>query len=229
MVHTCCMLTYRPYKTDQRVPGGDWPDARRVCACAARPLLRPTVVLYPSDKTWEGKGRQRQGGGGAKGVLAADGQKSCSSSSSTRRPIRCKPCTVCQCALSQPQTNSWIDHSFSAWRGAFAALGVAPERDASQGATEPPRALRSPRWGLGRHRCRRQRPTDAAQQKAQDSGKKKTHTDKNLLLVNEHTTKVIYLGPTVAGKTHDKQAADGAQMGSPTNATLGEGHGFPGL
>src|SRR6266852_4262628 len=33
---------------------------------------------------------------------------------------------------------------------------------------------------------RRQRPPNAAQQQEQDSGKKKTHTDKNLLLVNEH-------------------------------------------
>jgi hypothetical protein len=27
------------------------------------------ALLYPPDKTWEGKVRQRQGGGGAKGVL----------------------------------------------------------------------------------------------------------------------------------------------------------------
>src|SRR6516164_2654189 len=37
---------------------------------------------------------------------------------------------------------------------------------------------------------------------------KKTHTDKNLLLVNETTSKVVYLGPTTAGRTHDKKAAD---------------------
>ena len=46
---------------------------------------------------------------------------------------------------------------------------------------------------------RRQRPTDPGQQQAHYSGKKKTHTDKNLLLVNEHTRKVVYLGPTIAG------------------------------
>src|SRR5262249_57668051 len=28
------------------------------------------AVLYPPDKTWEGKARQRQGGGGAQGVLS---------------------------------------------------------------------------------------------------------------------------------------------------------------
>src|SRR5438034_408280 len=75
---------------------------------------------------------------------------------------------------------------------------------------------------------RHQRPTDAAQQKELYSGKKKTHTDKNLVLVNEHTTKVVYLGPTVAGKTHDKKAADAAQICYPTNATLGKDTGFQG-
>ena len=73
---------------------------------------------------------------------------------------------------------------------------------------------------------RRQRPTDAAQQKELYSGKKKTHTDKNLVLVNAHTTKVVYLGPTVTGKTHDKKAADAAHICYPTNATLGEDRVF---
>jgi DDE superfamily endonuclease len=75
---------------------------------------------------------------------------------------------------------------------------------------------------------RRQRPTNAAQQQEQYSGKKKTHTDKNLLLVNEHTDKVIYLGPTVAGKKHDKKAADEEEIAYPTNATLDKDTGFQG-
>jgi hypothetical protein len=65
-------------------------------------------------------------------------------------------------------------------------------------------------------------------QKGLSSGKKKTPTDKNLVLVNAHTTKVAYLGPTVAGKTHDKKAADAAQICSPTNATVGKDTGFQG-
>ncbi len=35
---------------------------------------------------------------------------------------------------------------------------------------------------------------------------KKTHTDKNLLLANENTKKIVYLSPTVEGKKHDKKA-----------------------
>jgi hypothetical protein len=42
------------------------------------------------------------------------------------------------------------------------------------------------------------------------SGKKKAHADKNILLVNESTGKVLYLSATVAGRTHDKKAADAA-------------------
>ena len=60
------------------------------------------------------------------------------------------------------------------------------------------------------------------------SGKKKAHTDKNLLLVNETTRKVVYLGPTIAGKTHDKKAADEAALVYLTNATLDKDTGFQG-
>jgi hypothetical protein len=52
--------------------------------------------------------------------------------------------------------------------------------------------------------------------------------DKNILLVNETTSKVVYLGPTVAGKTHDKKAADEAKMTYPRNATLDKDTGFQG-
>src|SRR5262245_41877666 len=75
---------------------------------------------------------------------------------------------------------------------------------------------------------RRQRPTDAAQQTAHYSGKKKAHTDKNVLLINEYTSKVVYLSPTVAGKTHDKKAVDEADLVYPVNSTLDKDTGFQG-
>jgi hypothetical protein len=46
--------------------------------------------------------------------------------------------------------------------------------------------------------------------------------------VNETTGKVIYLGPTVAGKTHDKKAVDEAAILYPMNATLDKDTGFQG-
>jgi hypothetical protein len=75
---------------------------------------------------------------------------------------------------------------------------------------------------------RRQRPTDAAQQTAHDSGKQKVHTDKNGLLINAYTRKVVYLSPTVAGKTHDKKAADEAALVYPVHSTLDKDTGFQG-
>ena len=67
-----------------------------------------------------------------------------------------------------------------------------------------------------------------AKQKKHYSGKQKAHTDKNILLVNTNTKKVVYLSPTVAGKTHDKKATDEAQIGYPHNATLDKDTGFQG-
>jgi len=111
---------------------------------------------------------------------------------------------------------------------AFAALGLAPERDASRGATSTLALEGAPDMAIDGTERRLQRPITAAQQQEQYSGKKKTHTDNNLLLVNEHTDTVISLGPAVAGKKPDKKAADEEEIASPTNATLDKDTSFQG-
>ena len=95
---------------------------------------------------------------------------------------------------------------------ALAALGMALERDASRVATSALALEGASAMAIDGTERRRQRPTDAAQHKEPYSGKKKTPTDQHLVLVNAHTTTVVSLGPTVAGKTHDKKAAEQAQM-----------------
>src|SRR5258708_1010495 len=57
---------------------------------------------------------------------------------------------------------------------------------------------------------------------------KKAHTDKNLVLVNVHSYKVVYLSATAVGKQHDKKLADEAAIVYPLNATLGKDTGFQG-
>ena len=57
---------------------------------------------------------------------------------------------------------------------------------------------------------------------------KKAHTDKNLVLVNTHSHKVVYLSPTTPGKKHDKKQADEAAIVYPPQATLGKDTGFQG-
>ena len=185
------------------------------------------AVRYPPDKTWEGKGRQCQRGGGATGVLSQMEDKLFFILVYQKtHPLQTMHGLPFE--LSPPQTNDWIHRLLPVLQRALAALGMAPERDASRIATSPLALEGAPDGVIDGTERRRQRPTNAAQQKEQYSGKKKTHTDKNLVLINAHTTKVIYLGPTVAGKTHDKKAADAAQIGYPTNATLGKDTGVQG-
>jgi DDE superfamily endonuclease len=185
------------------------------------------AVRYPPDKTWEGKVRQRQSGGGAKGVLSQMEDKlffilvyQKTSPLQTMHGL--------QFDLSQPQTHYWIHRLLPILRCALAALDMAPERDASRVATSPLMLEGAPAGALDGTERRRQRPTEAAQQTAHYSGKKKAHTDKNVLLINAYTSKVVYLSPTVAGKTHDKKAADEADLVYPVNSTLDKDTGFQG-
>jgi hypothetical protein len=103
-----------------------------------------------------------------------------------------------------------------------------PARDASHVAHHPLALAGGPDWALDGTARRRQRPVNATQPKEHYSGKKKTQTDKNLLLVNAHTGKVVYLSPTVAGKRHDKKMADEVTIAYPTNAPLTKATGFQG-
>ena len=141
------------------------------------------AALYPSDKTWQGQRRQRQVGGGAKGRMAQMEDK--------LRFIlvyqKTHPLQTMhglQCGLSQPQTHYWIHRLFPVLQRALAALDMAPERDASRGATSPLALAGAPAEALDGTERRRQRPTDACQQTAHYRGKKTAQTDKNLLLVH---------------------------------------------
>jgi hypothetical protein len=107
-------------------------------------------------------------------------------------------------------------------------MGQAPERDAHRVETSALAFAGAPNLAVDGTERRRQGPQDAARQKAYYSGKKKTHTDKNILLINEHTGKVVYLGPTLPGKTHDKKAVDETPVAYRTNTTLDKDNGFQG-
>jgi len=95
------------------------------------------AILYPPDKTWEGKARQRQAGGGAKGVLSQLAAKLLFILVYQKtHPLQTMH--GLQCGLSQPQTHYWIHHLLPVLPRALADLGMAPERDASQVATGYP-------------------------------------------------------------------------------------------
>ena len=185
------------------------------------------TACYPLDNTWQGKVRQRQVGGGAKGILAQMEDKLLFILVYQKtNPLQTMH--GLQFDLSQPQTHYWIHHLLPILQHALADLDMAPERDASRVATSDLTLEGAPNLAIDGTERRRQRPQDTIAQKEHYSGKKKAHTDKNLLLVNEHTGKVAYLGPTIAGKRHDKKAADEAHIAYPTHATLDKDTGFQG-
>src|SRR5271157_2349297 len=69
------------------------------------------------------------------------------------------------------------------------------------------------------------RPQDARQQKRLYSGKKKCHTRKNLLVIDQ-TLHIVYLSPTYPGTVHDKRIADENPYPLPEGSILWQDLGF---
>lgn len=185
------------------------------------------AALYPADKTVEGKGRQRQAGGGATGVLRTlEDQLLFIVVYQKTYPLQTRH--GLQFGPSQPPTNYWIQRLLPVLHRALAERKLTPEREAHRVATSALVTAGAPDLLIDGTERRRPRPQAAEQQGAHYSGKKKAHTDKHLLLVNAHTGKVVYLGPTRAGKTHDKKAAAETALTFPAGATLGKDTGFQG-
>ena len=133
-----------------------------------------------------------------------------------------------QFGLSQPRTNYWIHWLLPLLQQTLAEMGMSPERDPAAVANSPLVSESAPDLLIDGTERRRQRPKDVQKQAEHYSGKKKTHTDKNILLANSHTKKVVYLSPTESGKKHDKKIADENGIVYPQGATLGKDTGFQG-
>src|SRR5262247_2796280 len=149
---------------------------------------------YPPHLTQEGQTRQRQSGGGATGALPQIADKlffilvyQKTNPLQTMHGL--------QFGVSQPQANDWMHRLLPVLQQALRTLGEAPERDARRVASRARAHAGGPDLTIDGSERRRPRPQDHTQQKAHYSGKKKAHTDKNILLVNENPRKVVYLSP----------------------------------
>ena len=195
-------------------------------------ILLPNFALaydqrYPKDLTLEGKERTRVAGAGVKGALSKLEDKLLF----TLVYQKTNPLQTLhglQFGLSQAQTNYWIHRLLPVLQTTLAALGMQPERDAARVATNPATSEGGANLAIDGTERRLPRPTDPLKQREKYSGKKKAHTDKNILLVNENTRKVVYLSPTAEGKKHDSRATKEAALGYPANATLDQDTGFQG-
>ncbi len=181
----------------------------------------------PADRTVDGKPRQRRQGGGGKATLSAIEDKLLFILV-YEKTYPLQTMLGLQFDLSQGRTNIWIHRLLPIVRGALEQMKLTPERDGQAVADSALAREGGADLVIDGTERRRQRPQDAVQQQAQYSGKKKAHTDKNVVLANRHSQKVVYLSPTQPGKKHDKKLADEAAIAYPPGATLGKDTGFQG-
>ena len=184
-------------------------------------------VIYPATQTFQGQPRQRAVGGGRKGVLHEMADKLLFILV-YEKTYPLQTMQGLHFGLSQSRTNHWVHHLLPVLRQALAQLDLTPERDARHLAQRLNRSPAPADLVLDGTERRRQRPLNPARQVAHYSGKKKAHTDKNLLLVNGALDQVLYLSPTEQGKSHDKKLADQQPFNYPTATTLGKDTGFQG-
>ena len=182
---------------------------------------------YPVNLTALGKKRQRKVGGGAPGQLPEFADKLFFILVFYKtNPLQTMH--ALQFALGQPRANYWLHRLLPVLQDTLAGIGMKPEREGGRVGSQPETSEGGANLALDGTERRLQRPQDPLQQKAKYSGKKKCHTDKNILLVNENSKKVVYLSPTVEGKKHDKKAVEEAAIAYPANATLTQDTGFQG-
>ena len=146
--------------------------------------------------------------------------------------------------MSQGQACQWIRILSEVLRLALGELGHLPERDPQKVKElletymdEPQQhesskgletELETEKFAIDATERPRQRPKDQEEQKRFYSGKKKTHTVKNNLIVTMGKKRVEYLGYTWEGKKHDKKICDAEGHEFPEGSTLYKDTGYQG-
>jgi len=172
------------------------------------------------------EGRERGFGGGRKPVLKKDEDKLLFILCHFKT---CPPQIVLghMFGMSQSQANEWIHRLDGILRTALGEMGHLPERE--------PEKLAEILAGDGEKDViidgadrKIQRPKDNEKQKEHYSGKKKTHTVKNNVVVGAEDRKVKYLSGTCEGKKSDKKLCDEENLTFPAEVTLYKDKGFQG-
>jgi hypothetical protein len=182
---------------------------------------------YPAEKTMTGKPRKRQAGGGRKGGLHEAEQKLWFILVQQKTyPLQSLLGEVFE--LSQSRVNEWIQRLLPILKGALDELGMLPEREPEHFAQSERGHGERPDLIIDGTERRRQRPKNPQQQAVAYSGKKKTHCDKNVVIVQAKSKRVGFLSQTYAGKTHDKKIVDTEPIIYPPDTILSKDTGFQG-
>jgi hypothetical protein len=183
--------------------------------------------LYPADRTLDGRPRQRFPGGGRTGALHAPEQKLLF----LLVYLKTYPLQVVMAELfnlSQPQVNYWLRRLLPVLRDALDQLGALPERDPQAFARSATSPLERTRRIIDGTERRRQRPKNPEKQRAHYSGRKKTHSDKNVVVADAQSKRIDYLSRTCEGRVPDKSIADQEAIAYPPGTVLYKDTGFQG-
>jgi len=182
---------------------------------------------FPIAKTKTGQKRERKAGGGRKGALASIEQKLLFALVYQKSyPVQSIMGELF--GIGQSQANEWIHTLLPILKQALDDLGYEPERDPKKfrkSEQSQKDAVDSIIDGTER---RRQRPKEAKKQAIHYSGKKKTHSDKNVVIATVKKKRVSFLSQTYPGKTHDKKVAETENIAYPKHITLHKDTGFQG-
>jgi hypothetical protein len=173
-----------------------------------------------------GEPRQRAVGGGRGGALKASEQKLLFILVYLKTyPVQAVMGELF--GMSLTSTNEWIHRLLLVVKTALDQMGVKPQRsgkdfwisESGHGETD---------YMIDGTDRRRQRPKDVEKQGNHYSGKKKAHSDKNIVVTSKQTKRIGFLGATYPGKTHDKTMAEAAEIRYPGKTILHKDTGFQG-
>jgi hypothetical protein len=182
---------------------------------------------YPASKTKTGKARKRKAGAGRKGWLASIEQKLLFALVYQKSyPLQSVMGELF--GMGQSQANEWIHKLLPILKQALEDLGFAPERDPQKFKTQEKDRKDAADSIIDGTERRRQRPKQAEKQALYYSGKKKMHSDKNVVIATAKKKRISYLSQTYPGKTHDKKVADTENISYPKQITLHKDTGFQG-
>jgi hypothetical protein len=190
-------------------------------------FTRAYAEQYPAEKTMRGKPRRRQAGGGRKGGLQAPEQKLLVILVYQKTyPLQTLLGEVGE--LSQPRVNEWGHRVLPILKVALGEVEVLPERAPQHFAQSEAQHGERPEFSIDGTERRRQRPKNAEHQTAHYRGKKKTHGDEKVGIVQAKARRVGFLSQTYAGKTHDKKMVDTGPIPYPPGTRLYKDTGFQG-
>jgi DDE superfamily endonuclease len=221
------MVTFKALQDNRRqllvLTGLTLPEFRLLLTAFAKAYQH----LHPTDQTVAGQPRRRTIGGGRKGLLHHPEDKLVFILVYLKTyPLQAVMAELFD--LSQPQVNYWIHRLLPALREALEERGDRPARNGRHFAPNSTASPAPPRLIIDGTERRRQRPKNPEKQALHYSGKKKTHGDKNLVIVTLPGRRIDFLSRTYVGKTHDKKMADTEDIAYPPEAILYKDTGFQG-